>query len=966
VATNPNWPLLRADWAPSGHIGYGSSWSSYEDMPWVDGTVRRLIRQWSTKRGRAYETNQVQSGNWVGTWDNTDGALDPANTSSPFYPLVIPYAPLRLRAQWPPNGVNLLTVDQATSGEGGLYGPGASPSLFGIDSSPTSQTEYQVVASASAYQGTQVCEFTGAAASGGRMFYTRVPLAPASPYSYTAHARCMTSGQNPLAHAFIAWYGATGTQISVTAGSSSTLTGSPSATWTTLTASAATPPAGAYTAMIGVIYDNGLTTGTTVQDDGLQWEANASPSAFAVPNPWYGIFCGGVERYPQSWTSTGTFGQSVPTAVDAFALLSQSVLPDPLTAAIFTPAGGSAPSFAYLLADSSGSTTFADRTGNQGPAQVQASKFGGGTIAPGTQQTAATPAGKFLGSAQTVTNLSSSTTAGTNTYGQPMSWISLPKGPSGVYGPGGGTGRNFTRMIAFRVTQTPTNNAQLWIAQDTTFTDRLQILVTNTYGITFGIIGPGGTPGLFALGAADLGNWHLAFLGISSDGLTVRMQVDTTNFTWNPGSAYSPTLGFAADSIGAELSGTGWDPLAADNNFTGDLAMAVEWPFLLSNAQMSAIYTAWRTAFSGDSAGQRYSRILGWAGWTGPTVIDNGSSTSLGPATNLAGQDALSALQAVVDTEAGNHFVDGFGRVVFKSRADRYNKTIAAYTFGENVAGGEVPYEDLGYDLDPTLVCNIAQVTQQTTGQVFTAQDATSQQNNGTRTRTITNLSNSANECQDQATYVVSRYKTPMQRIRTLRLHPSAIPTTWPTVLSLELGTRLRINRRPPSGNQITTDGFVESIAISAKPGDAFIDLQISPADLTPYGVFAALHVTLKNQAASGQATAVLNPLSDSATNSFSAYVFSGMQMTLEPGTANAETLTVLSVSATAPGYTSVTVTFTANLAKTHAVGTVICEALPALSQTTYAISGSSYTPPGTTDPTKWDTSTFGNVKFAY
>jgi hypothetical protein len=1145
VPQNPFWPRLRADWAPLGHIGYGSSWTSYEDMPWVDMTLRRLIEEWTTNRGRQYETNQQQSGTWSGTWSNTDGAMDPSNVNSPFSPNIVPYRALRLRAQWPgvvnlltydqatagegtpypagavpptmnvnsgasyaisltaagdayqgtqvyqvavPSGAtspkdlwdltavpvapgttycaqinarmlstvqnlnvhisinwlsssgstisttvgsnvlltggsttwtqitvsgtaptgavtatiravlgttttatatfqvdgaqweqasvaspftlpgiaptNLLTVDLATSGEGTIYGPSAAPGMFGMDISGLAFTEWQVVSSATAWQGTQVVELTIASAGAGTLqFYTRVPVYAAQAYSYTIHARCMTTGQNPSAQAQISWRSATGALLSTTNGTASTLTGSPSASWSTLTVSD-TAPAGAAYAFIGLYLPGAVSSSTQLQTDGLQWEANASPSAWVIPNTWFPIVTMGVERYPQSWTRSGTFGKSTPTAVDTFGLLSQSVLADPLTAALFTPSGGQAPSFAYTFGDPSSANSFADSTGNLAGAQTFNSKHGAGTITAGVAQTSANPAGAYLGSpGTTVVNITSSAAAGTDVYGQPMSWINLPNA-KGVAGPGAGTGLNFTRMIAFRCTATPTNFSTLWTSQNASNINELSVGIFSGGAIAVSVNDANHT-GSLTIGTLDLNNWHLAWLGVAADGNSFMCGIDNSISTV----AATPTAltyagGFSTDQVGA--TPVNFDAAGGVYNFKGDIAFLVEWPFVLSSAQVSAIYTAWRTSWSGQSSGQRYATILGLAGWTGPTVIDSGSSTSLGPIAGIAGQDALSALQAVVDTEAGNHYVDRSGRIVFTSRASRYNATTPVVTFGENTGAGEWPYEDLAYDMDPTLICNLARVTQQSTGQVFTAQDAGSQTNNGTRTRTITNLSTSAQECQDQATYVVSRYKTPAQRIKTLRLHPNVVPNLWPVALSLELGLRVRHNRRPPGGTQITTDGFIESINWSARGGNAYCDLRLSPADLTPYGAYAALHATLKNAANSGQATAVLNPLADSATNSFSCYVFSGMQFTFEPGTTNAETLTVQSVSSTAPGYTSVTITFTANLTKTHAIGTVICEALPSSSSTTYSINGASYTPPGPTDPTKWDTSAFGNVAFAY
>ena len=73
--------------------------------------------------------------------------------------------------------------------------------------------------------------------------------------------------------------------------------------------------------------------------------------------------------------------------------------------------------------------------------------------------------------------------------------------------------------------------------------------------------------------------------------------------------------------------------------------------------------------------------------------------------------------------------------------------------------------------------------------------------------------------------------------------------------------------------------------------------------------------------------------------NPFGGSIPQGLQITLDPGTGISETLTVQSVSPTTAGYTSATVTFTSNLAHTHAANATWCEALPA----------------GVTNPATWD-----------
>jgi hypothetical protein len=144
---------------------------------------------------------------------------------------------------------------------------------------------------------------------------------------------------------------------------------------------------------------------------------------------------------------------------------------------------------------------------------------------------------------------------------------------------------------------------------------------------------------------------------------------------------------------------------------------------------------------------------------------------------------------------------------------------------------------------------------------------------------------------------------------------------------------------------------FVENIAWDfGDDGEAFQTLQCSPADLTPYGIFAAWHTTLTSTIASGVATVTVNASADN-TNPLAAQLAAGDQIVLGQNTANQETVTVASVGATSPGWTTATINLTANTTKGHTAGDTVCEVLPA----------------GTTDPTTWDAvSKFDAVAFSY
>ena len=932
MAINTNWPNLRGEAAFGSNPYFNTAASYYTDL------TPRLYGPWSTMRGKQYELDQVQPAEFNGSWTNTDGYLDPFNNASPFAPGVVPFRGWRMRAYWPPS-VNLLDGDVATGGEVTPLSPGASSSLVtGAYATPV------VAASASAWQGTQVWQVpvAGAATTGQVLIAfgpTSILATPGTQYTITRHVRSATTGANPVITPFLLWQGIGGATIATTTASTVTLTGSPTATWTTVTQTG-TVPAGAVALTFGATLTTAPGSNWTFQADGMQLEQAATASAFATPGQLYPVYAGMIERYPQSWMYSGTYGLVVPVAVDAMAQLSQSTLTDCFTHEV-TKLG---PDWFFRLDDPQGATTFAEQAGRKAAAGTYSSTTGTGILTPGTSITSATPAGTFLGADGPVLNVANPTAGGTV--------VDLrPAGINGV--PSGG----FTRMIAFRSTTTSAGGNALagatpgavsglfndfWNVNLITSGTQLFVQVNNAANHSVSVTNTSVT--------ANDGNWHLVFITMSANGQTVNLWIDGNVATGSSGGFDVHPTNATYESIGGSM----W-PLsgAIGSNFAGDLAHYAQWPTVLTNGQIANLYSAWRTAFTGESSGSRYARIAGYGGYTGPTSIDTGSTLSMGPCNDISGSDALSALQDVVNTESGQHFIAAGGALTFQARSRRYLATTPVATFGENA--GELPYTSLTIDDDTTHISNAIVVTQSSTNQEFSAANAASQAAYGTRTMTRNNQSSSGFECQDAANFHLSRYKDPHPRISQLLVDLGSNPALFPSVLALDLGQRVRINRRPPSpAPMITMDGFIEQITHSGDDsGNWTSSFQISPFTTTPYAVFTSIHATLKNPASAGANTIVLNPLADAATNPAAGTLCGGQQLVLDLGAGTQETVTIATggVPVTSPGYTSVTITLTANLTQNHAVSAAVCEPMPA----------------GVTSSTVYDAfAVFDTAQFAY
>ncbi|MFJ2630826.1 hypothetical protein ACIO6U_02530 [Streptomyces sp. NPDC087422] len=935
---NNNWP--QAEFGAG--LFWGANGGTVPRDYYVDIT-QRTQGSVSVSRGRQYESDQVRSGEEQVTLTNADGLLDPTGTG-PYAGHIQPDQPTRVRAQWPPSP-NLLSQGIALGGAGVAAGT-IVPTIALDLATDTDLSGGSVVNTSSAWMGTSVTQFlvTTNAAPGLRIVHSgQVAVLPGQAYTVQMRVRDVTASTSLQVKPFLGWVGsASQVPSSYTYGSTATLTGSATAGWTYLTVSG-TAPAGVYGMDVGVAVATTATANCTIQTDGWQLEKGLTASPWAMPGAWYGWFAGFTGDYASSWSMSGTYGTVGPPAADAFSLLSQQELQDALTMEI----NSHTPTFLYRLDDPAGVASATDQTGTYPAAPVVAGKNGAGAWSFGNAITATSPSGVYTGSTGTVATVAN---AGSGSgAANAATFLSLTQ--AGIKGP---QTSPYSRMIAFRYTgPTPTTETDLWVALDNRHAQnpsgQLRLFINSAGKVNL-------FTSSFAVGGATLtstasvldGNWHLAVFGNQAGGAgTVFLSLDGSYTSSASGISVFPR-DVVSDSVAAFVDGANGN--YTSNTFSGSISFVGEFPSILTGTDCTNLYTAWSAACAGESTDARYARILRYAGYTGPTSIQSGLTTSMGPAA-IDGQDAVTALGDVVTTENGAHFVDGSGGVTFLSRAARYNAFAPAVTFGERTDLGEWPYEDLKPVYDSTHLGNVVTFTQASTGQTFNARDAASIAAHFPKTITRTVNASSALEVQDAAAYALSRYKAPVNRISSLVLHPAANPAMWAMCLSLELGTRVRVMRRPPGVAAIQVDCFVENLAWSwDDKADATLTLQCSPADLTPYARFAAWHTTAASSIATG-ATSITVKASQDNTNPLSTQLFAGQQLKLEPGVVNAETVTVAAVGATSPGWTTAVITLTAPTVKAHAAGTVVCELLPA----------------GFTDPTTWDSvSQFDATVFAY
>ncbi|NUP38171.1 MAG: hypothetical protein HOY76_14440, partial [Streptomyces sp.] len=543
---NLNWPLLEDSWAP-----YWNANSGTQPLDRYVEVTDRTRNTASIQRGRQYELDQVRSGEASFTLASTDAALDPVNASGPWYGHIQPYQPYRKRAQWPATR-NLLDQVMATGGDLGGVSLGAINSTSTDIFSVSDSTNGSFVTSASAWLGSTVMQFSvpSATAATTRICHTpRWSPVPGQAYTVQLRVRDVTAATSLSVQAFIGWYtaGGGGSPTSFTYGTSTALTGSTTAGWTLLTVTA-TAPANAAGMDVGVAVAATAAATCSVQVDGWQLEKGSAATTWQCPGIWFPLYAGWTERWTPSWTMQGTYGVVQPTAVDTFSLLSQQQLSDPLTEEI----SSNNPRFVFKLDDPAGSTSVADSTGKNPPAQLAISKYGAGSLTFGNAITATDSTGTYTGSSGTVVRVANPN-PGTATVSA-ATFIKL--GLSGILGP---TSTQWTRILAFRYTgPTPTTGAYMWTAMDNLRSggspsgSRIELNVDSSGHLGFGLAGP--SSGLAGMSAGSVnvvdGDWHLAAFGHDPVAGIAFVSLDGVTSSYSVSSVYAPT-NIIGDNLGA-------------------------------------------------------------------------------------------------------------------------------------------------------------------------------------------------------------------------------------------------------------------------------------------------------------------------------------------------------------------------------------------------------------------------------
>lgn len=223
---------------------------------------------------------------------------------------------------------------------------------------------------------------------------------------------------------------------------------------------------------------------------------------------------------------------------------------------------------------------------------------------------------------------------------------------------------------------------------------------------------------------------------------------------------------------------------------------------------------------AGELAGARINRILDSTGWEATArIVDTGDTTL--QSTTLAGS-VLAELQLVSDTELGEVYMDGAGRVRFRHRHAIIQDTRSATsqaTFGTQ--GAELLFTDVTINNDDSQLVNRARITR-VGGAEQQADNAASQAAYLVHSDPRTGLlMQTDSDALSYAGWLVYYGKDPEQRVDQLVINPNLDPDNlYPQVLGRELGDRITIVLRPPGGGSaVTQDVFIRGIQHELIPG---------------------------------------------------------------------------------------------------------------------------------------------------
>ncbi|MDE2867244.1 MAG: hypothetical protein OXR64_07455 [Chloroflexota bacterium] len=236
-----------------------------------------------------------------------------------------------------------------------------------------------------------------------------------------------------------------------------------------------------------------------------------------------------------------------------------------------------------------------------------------------------------------------------------------------------------------------------------------------------------------------------------------------------------------------------WDYRFLDGALGGQSAPVVELTVVdglknLRNAKLDDV------DYPQEQAGARIGRVLDALGWPAADRDLDPGQTAIQAATDLTNETALSHLDKVLFSELGALFVDSRNAMTFQERYGRLREPYDASqaTYGDSP--GARSYVGIELEQTDQNVYNDVRIEPKD-GTEQISVDETSQTAYGRRTLTRSNLLMTRDtEAKDQADILLSRFKDPALRLRSISVRPQRDPAAlFPDVLGFDLSTRIKV-----------------------------------------------------------------------------------------------------------------------------------------------------------------------------
>jgi hypothetical protein len=238
------------------------------------------------------------------------------------------------------------------------------------------------------------------------------------------------------------------------------------------------------------------------------------------------------------------------------------------------------------------------------------------------------------------------------------------------------------------------------------------------------------------------------------------------------------------------------------------------------NSESGGVDTVWLGV---ENTGKRIGHLLDETNW--PTAwrhLPVGAARLPGKSYTST---VLAAIREANDIEQGTAHITPSGIFELQSHGERLWRTAQVF-FGDDP--GEAPYTDLQLGFDDDQIWNQAEIDI-VDGNSYIETIQASIDSYGRRVQrqqavavTFGNSGYAAQlAAQAQAVAITDNYAQPFVRVDEITFMPHLDPTVlWPAALGLDVGSKINVKRRPPAGNTVTVNCYIEGIEHRVIPGE--------------------------------------------------------------------------------------------------------------------------------------------------